>query len=899
MARTLQLHDVGRIPLQGDNVAIATRRLEPGTEIVDGGHQFTIDHTVIEGHRFTIQSVVRGKPLLSWGLPFGTATSNLHPGSYVCNPGMLAALERRAIDFELPAQSNFVDDFEPYRLDANSFQPAKQVARHDRQRSFQGYRRPSPRGVGTRNCIVLLGTSSRTSSYVRQLAKRFEGVADRFKNVDAIVPVAHTEGGLPNPNNFDYLLRVLSGFIVHPNVGAVLAVDCGDGTLTNSVLSDFMQANDYPLQDILHHFMSIEDGFQSELDRGEAIVNAWLDVVDRIPRSQQPVSCLNIALQCGGSDAFSGISGNPLASWVAKEIIQYGGSAVIAETSELVGAEAYMLQKVKDLETAQAFLSTIEKLKEWAAWHGAIAEGNVTGGNRFRGLYNIVLKSIGAARKRHPDVRLDAVIDYAEPINQPGFVFMNTPGNDIESLAGQVASGSNVILFVTGNGSITNFPFVPTIKIVTTSERYEILSGEMDVNAGEYLDGTPLGELARRTLELTIKVASGERSKGELAGHTQVQFWRDWPQQDAGSLDTILERPSPSGAGIPSRIAEVYSDVRFPAFRASAGFASKQVGLILPVSLCSGQIARLAAECLNDKELGFEKDLSGFVSLVHTEGCATSGIGLDKLLVRTLLGYATHPMVRCCLFLEHGCETNHNDGLRRELEQLGFDPQRFGWASVQAVGGKENVLNTVESWFTEALSSIEPVEQQIVGINHLNLGMQSSGSLSPSAVQGLAQLAGGIVASGGTVVVPEADDLLASAPFTAWIGDTNRSGPTLAYGERISTHGLHIMQMPSKHWVEAQTGLGATGVHILLGYVGDGPKQGHPMIPVIQVTSEAAALDWWKKDLDLILDGDPEHWSPEILHLLIETFSSGYSPRSFEQGNVDFQISRGSMGITL
>jgi altronate dehydratase len=307
----------------------------------------------------------------------------------------------------------------------------------------------------------------------------------------------------------------------------------------------------------------------------------------------------------------------------------------------------------------------------------------------------------------------------------------------------------------------------------------------------------------------------------------------------------------------------------------------------------------LAAERLNEKELGFERNLSRFVSLVHTEGCATSGTGLDELLIRTLLGYATHPMVRCCLLLEHGCEKNHNDGLQRELKQLGYDPHRFGWASVQLDGGMNQVFDTIELWFAEALSIADPVEQKIVGLDRLSLGMLSSGSLSPPASAGLAQLMGDIVASGGTVVVPEGDGLLASVAFAACIRDTDGSEPTLAYGGRISTPGLHIMQVPSEHWVEAQTGLGATGVHIMLAYVGDGPKQGNPMIPVIQVTSEAVGLERWREDLDLVLGGDPAHWSQEMLRLLIETFLCEYSPRSFEQGNVDFQITRGSLGISL
>ena len=173
---------------------------------------------------------------------------------------------------------------------------------------------------------------------------------------------------------------------------------------------------------------------------------------------------------------------SPATLWpppVAKEVIRYGGRANLAETDELIGAEAYLLQNTRDLATAQTFLDYVAEFKERLAWHGQTAEGNPTGGNKLRGLYNIALKSIGAAIKRHPDVRLDWVVDYGErmvktvddsaqcgtaPDPAPGFYFMNTPGNDLESIAGQVAGGSNLIIFVTGNGSITNFPFVPTIK---------------------------------------------------------------------------------------------------------------------------------------------------------------------------------------------------------------------------------------------------------------------------------------------------------------------------------------------------------------------------------------------------------------------------------------------------
>ncbi len=334
---------------------------------------------------------------------------------------------------------------------------------------------------------------------MKQLEARLKGVAQAFPNIDGIVAIAHTEGGgTERPNNLDLLLRTLAGYIVNPNVGALLAVDYGTEPLTNAMLEQYMREHQYPLNSLPHQFLTLRGGFQANLEQGETIVRSWLEPVSQMGRTEVPASELKIGLQCGGSDAFSGISSNPLLSCVAKEIVQNGGIANLAETDELIGAESYVLKNVKDLETARRFLDAIERFKERTRWHGTSAEGNPSGGNKFRGLYNIVLKSIGAANKLHPDVRLDYVIEYGERMLQPGFCFMDSPGNDLESVAGQIGAGANMIFFTTGNGSITNFPYVPTIKIMNTTRRYELLSREMDVNAGAYLDGTPMEELAQR-----------------------------------------------------------------------------------------------------------------------------------------------------------------------------------------------------------------------------------------------------------------------------------------------------------------------------------------------------------------------------------------------------------------
>ena len=899
MARTCEFSEVGRLPRPGDNVAIATRRLEAGTAIQCGDASVALDHTVLEGHRFAVQPIAAGEELQSWGLPFGVALRDIAPGMYACNQEILEALRGRDLDLALPDEPNFQDRIEPYHLDEAAVEPGRQVELSAERRTFSGYARGEGRGVGTRNYIVVLGTSSRTASFARVLAARLQEAAAACEHVDGVVAVAHTEGGGRGaPNNQEFLLRALAGFMVHPNVGAVLAVDCGTEAVTNQMLQQYMAAHDYPLDQVMHHFLSLEGSFRAHLEEEEKRLAIWLRAMDSVRRSEHSLDHLKIALQCGGSDAFSGISGNPLAAWAAREVIRHGGSANLAETDELIGAESYVLQNVRDLDTAREFLHLVERFKERTAWHGTSAEGNPSGGNKLRGLYNIVLKSIGAAMKRHPEVRLDHVIDYGESMSAPGFYFMDSPGNDLESMAGQVASGCNMIFFVTGNGSVVNFPFVPTIKLVTTTPRYELLAGEMDVNAGAYQDGASMDDLGRDLFERTLAVAGGRPSLGEQAGHSQVSIWRNWQQTDASRLEELLSAFPPLGERVAIQ-EEAGPDLRFEVFHTERGHATDQLGLILPTSLCSAQIARLAAERLNAKELGREQGISRFAALMHTEGCGLTSPGVtEQMHLRTLVGYLTHPLVRRALLLEHGCEKTHNDYMRDQIERLGLDPQSMGWASVQLDGGMDKVLDKVEDWFRASLDTVRPPERKEVGLEALHLGLQAVGPFPEEVAQCLARLTRWVVGAGGSVIVPENAGLLATPAYVDGVLKAPSVEASLAYGQPMKVSGFYIMETPTDHWVETLTGLGATGVEMVLVHAGEHPVPGSPLVPVVQISVDEAVQERCGEDLDLALEGPAAPWAEQVVQLLVKVASRQYSPRAVAQGNIDFQLTRGLLGVS-
>src|SRR5918993_1201320 len=373
--------EVGRLPAPGDNVAIATRRLEAGTRVTYEGSEFTVPHTVLEGHRFAVERIPEGEDLLSWGLTFGKALKDIEPGDYACNEKILRVLRERhgtsprldededpegthdqgggrlpggyrKVGLDLPGEPNFRDaELEPYVLKEDTFQSGTQVPPYDEPRTFMGYRRGAGRGVGTRNYVVVMGVTSRLTGFVRALEWEMNGVADAYENVDGIVCVAHTEGGEGRtPNNLDLLLRTLSGFIVNPNVGAVLVLDHdGEEAVTNRMLQGYLEEHAYPIDDVPHEFMSLEGSFRKDLERAKATVRGWLEEVEAARRTEVPASELRIGLQCGGSDAFSGVSANPLVAWVSREVVRNGGIANLAETDELIGAEQSSLEKIREV----------------------------------------------------------------------------------------------------------------------------------------------------------------------------------------------------------------------------------------------------------------------------------------------------------------------------------------------------------------------------------------------------------------------------------------------------------------------------------------------------------------------------------------------------------------------
>jgi altronate dehydratase len=898
----LDLAIVSRLPAPGDNVAIATRRLDPGTVLALPSGPRALTHTVLEGHRFAVAPIATGAALLSWGLPFGTALAPIAAGDYVSNASMLAALAVRRIDggITLPAAPNFVDVLDAFVLNEATFVPAPPVELLAAPRTFQGYRRPGRRGVGTRNFVVILGTTSRTASYARQLAARLQPLARVHPGIDGIVAIAHTEGGGPDqPNNTAEVLRCLAGFITHPNVAAVLAVDYGVEPITNALLRDFMEKRGDPLADVPHHFLTLSGGLAAGLAEGERLVRTWLPAAHALTRTAEPISALRIALQCGGSDAFSGVSGNPLAGALVHEIIRHGGAGNLCETDEVVGAESYILRSTRDVATARALLAKIESFKQRLAAHGVTPEANPSAGNKFRGLYNIVLKSLGAAHKKDPRTRIDHVIDYAEPMTQPGFHFMNSPGNDLEGIAGQVAAGCNLFLFVTGNGSITNFPFVPTLKVTTTTRRHQLLITRWTSTPAATSTANPSNRSSRKTSNSSSPPPAAAAPKANTPATPKS------PSGAIGAKPTPRasppSAPAPSPDGVPLTVASAVSAAPAPLtpnLRHRPRPRHRPRRPRPPHQPLRRADRPPRRRSLNEKQLGRAHGITRFVALTHTEGCGFGGETMHQLLHRTYRGYVTHPNVAAALFLEHGCEKVPNDVMRRQLENAGVPLTRFGWASVQLDGGIQNSLAKIETWFAEKFAALPPAPTVPANLGALTLGLMTAAPVTAATATTLATLAHTILAAGGSVLLPESDALLAHATFRTALLGTTVPHATLAYGQPCTHPGLHLIASETEHWVENLTGLGGCGAHLVLTIVSEHARQGHPLLPVIQIAEPAQRQHLATEDLDLFLTDDSAADFPSLTRLLVSVAERTHTPAANAAGSVDFQLTRGELGVS-
>ena len=488
-----------------DNVAVARVPIAAGTELSVGGIPVIARDPIPAGHKVALWDIAEGEVVERYGQVIGRASAPIGAGHHVHTHNL--AFEELAFNYEFP-------EIETAPPEAREGAPV-----------FDGYLREDGR-VGTRNYIAVVAASNCAAHTAELIARSYEGTA-LPANVDGVVAFPHGEGcGHAFGPDVDQLRRTLGGVLVHPNVSA--AVILGLGCEVNQI-DHYLGAGGPRSSRLVGMTLQSSGGTSATIEAARREIGRFIEQATAERRTPQPASKIVLGLNCGGSDSFSGITANPALGYCSDLLAEIGGTPVLAETPEIVGAEHLLVKRARNRGVAEKLLACIAGYKEYLArFHGSF-DDNPSPGNKEGGLSNILEKSLGAAAKGGTSPLID-VYDYAERITSPGFCFMNTPGYDPVSLSGLAAGGCNLIAFTTGRGSAIGFPTIPVIKIATNSNTYARMKDNMDVNAGEVADGeSTVRDVGRRIFDLMVEVAGGRRTCAERLGHKEFVPWRIGP----------------------------------------------------------------------------------------------------------------------------------------------------------------------------------------------------------------------------------------------------------------------------------------------------------------------------------------------------------------------------------
>jgi altronate hydrolase len=485
-----------------DDVAIALQDLTRGTAVgVPGSDAVTARTDVPRGHKIALRRLPQGRLVRKYGHVIGRTTAPVEAGEHVHvhNLGMpegAAGLSSGA------GATGAVTDLPP-----------------DLRRTFAGIRRASG-AVATRNYVGVLTTVNCSATVARQVARRTEDEVAALvgEGVDGVVALTHGTGcGMASRGEgWDLLRRTLQGYARHPNIGGLIVLGLGcEVNAVSGLMLDLGLDGELPVESF-----TIQDagGTAAAIAQGEKLVRGMVEDMRGTTRVEVGVEELVLGLQCGGSDAWSGLTANPALGVASDLLVAAGGTSVLGETPEVYGAEQMLAERAVSPDVGRALLDRIAWWDRYTAAQGTTMDGNPSPGNKAGGITTILEKSLGAVAKGGHSP-LSAVCEYAQPVPRPGLVFMDTPGYDPVSVTGMVAGGANIICFTTGRGSVFGSRPVPTVKLATNSTMALRMAGDMDLDCSSVVEsGVSLTDMGRRVYDLLLDTASGRQTFSEELG---------------------------------------------------------------------------------------------------------------------------------------------------------------------------------------------------------------------------------------------------------------------------------------------------------------------------------------------------------------------------------------------
>ena len=486
-----------------DAVLIARASLMPGVEVSPG---VVTAERIPAGHKVAIRPIAVGEEVRRYGQIIGFATQAIAPGQHVHTQNL--------------GMGDFARDY-AYGVDV------KPTPNFDLPASFMGIRRDDGR-IATRNYIGILTSvncSAHVASMVADVFKKnpFTGhnpLAD-YPNVDGVVALTHKTGcGMTQDEPLRLLRRTLGGYARHVNFSHVIVLGLGceinqiGGLMEEQKLAGRLR--EMQIQEV--------GGTRKTTEAGVAFVREVLEDSNRAKREEVAASELIVALQCGGSDGYSGISANPALGAASDLLVRHGGTVILSETPETYGAEHLLTRRAVSREVGEKLVGLMRWWDAYCEREGAEMNANPSPGNKAGGLTTILEKSLGAMAKAGSTNLVD-VLNYAEAVTKKGFVFMDTPGYDPVAATGQVAGGANLVCFTTGRGSVFGCKPAPSIKLATNTPMYRRMEDDMDINCGTILDGDESVEACgRRIFEQMLKTASGAPTKSESFDFGGAEF---------------------------------------------------------------------------------------------------------------------------------------------------------------------------------------------------------------------------------------------------------------------------------------------------------------------------------------------------------------------------------------
>ena len=460
------------------------------------------------GHKIATSDIAAGSSIFKFGCTIGEATEAISKGDHVHTQNVRMPLE------------------------VSQHQSKKETVVKEKTNTpstFQGYKRTDGR-AGIRNYIAVMATVNCSATVVKAVCQHFKSLDLGEKNIDGIIPITHSAGcaqaigGL----NFSVLNKTLAGWAMHPNVVANLYIGLGcEGTTYSTIKNS--EKEFFPGHSKPERFFDIQNvgGTSAAIKKGIAYVEELLAELPFFKRESLPISEIGLALNCGGSDAFSSVTANPALGVASDILVRGGGTSVLAEIPECHGAEDILYNRATSELTRIKLGKVFEWWQDYSKSHRVTLNNNLSPGNIAGGITTIIEKSLGAVSKGGSSDLVD-VVGYSEKIPLSGFALMNTPGFDPVSVTGLVAGGCNIVCFTTGRGSVYGCSIAPTIKISTNTQLYQKMVDDIDFNAGVILEGVSVEDSGEELLRFIIEVASGKKVKSELLQLGWEEF-TPWP----------------------------------------------------------------------------------------------------------------------------------------------------------------------------------------------------------------------------------------------------------------------------------------------------------------------------------------------------------------------------------